>query len=47
MMINLKLFYEYVNMHEQYLCLPGIDREDYIVVLSCFILCLCCDGTTT
>ncbi|MBS5771160.1 hypothetical protein, partial [Bacteroides sp.] len=30
-----------------YLCLPGIDRKDCIVVLSCFILCLCCDGTTT
>jgi hypothetical protein len=39
--------YEYVNMSKWYLCLSGIDRYDCIVVLSCFILCLCCDGTTT
>ena len=37
--------YEYVNMSKWYLCLSGIDRYDCIVVLSCFILCLCCDGT--
>ena len=41
MLIDLKLF---MSMR---ICLPGIDRKDCIVVLSCFILCLCCDGTTT
>ena len=45
--IGLKLFYVYANIHGKYICLSGIDRYDCIVVLSCFILCLCCDGTTT
>ena len=47
MQIGLMLFMSmriYVN---SYLCLSGIDKLDCIVVLSCFILCLCCDGTTT
>ena len=35
--------YVYVNIRNQYVCLPGIDRQDCIVVLSCFILCLCCN----